>query len=429
MSFGRERRHIKNALEINTDIVVSELAMNRATEVKNFTNELNRYYGNRTVHQSVPRHLRRRQASHYPHVLPFRFVKSAILEKKRCESEMKGSKTAAQKMQKKMRRSRRAMRRNFKEYSWGKKQYLMTHIWHAKRCHMREMWGMKIAYERNDKGLRVLLNTAEKKCLCYDESYFCQFCVENNEENRMKMKDIFELNDVILKNEWRMWIANTTKFGPIKIVLNEKRIIIITHPASKQEVICALKGVEFDEKNVFEKVFENNEMKMKEEVVSENNNNLNNNNVIENTNEMKMNEEIKKENQIQFEELERLSIFELIGTKTLEYLLKAFDFVTEFPGYQILQRLSLLPPENTPNNIMIPLKIKIANVNNPRSEFYKEKQNEEQKQHLQKLTTHNEFFKLIDQNVYNQTIEEIIEMSKVSQFKTFKESLQSIQHK
>jgi DNA-binding YbaB/EbfC family protein len=109
MSFGRERRHLKNALEINTDIVVSELAMNRATEVKNFTNELNRYYGNRTVHQSVPRHLRRRQASHYPHVLPYRFVKSAILEKKRCESEMKGNKTAAQKMQKKIEETTQAL--------------------------------------------------------------------------------------------------------------------------------------------------------------------------------------------------------------------------------------------------------------------------------------------------------------------------------
>ena len=68
--------------------------------IHNIKNEINSYTGHRTVHQSVPRHLRRRQASHFPHRLPKRFVLAALAQQRRNEASKQG-KTDAQLMQKK----------------------------------------------------------------------------------------------------------------------------------------------------------------------------------------------------------------------------------------------------------------------------------------------------------------------------------------
>ncbi|GAB1225949.1 hypothetical protein ENUP19_0266G0038 [Entamoeba nuttalli] len=366
-----ERRYHKDKLKSNTTLNVGELTASRIEEIKKFTDQLNVYSGNRTVHQAVPRHLRRRQASHFCHVLPHRFIANALREKKKNEKEMKDNKTLAQKMQKKIRRSRRSLRRNFKEYSWGKSQYLMTHTWHAKRCHMKEMWGVKIADERNDKGLRVLLNAAEKRSVVYDQSYYVEYELENNQYNREICMKVLQLNEIINKNEWRMWIANTTKFGPIKLLLNEKRIVIFVHPVSKTDIVEA-----FDKEK------------------------------------------------IQLKLMQRLGVFEIIGGNSHRSLLNSFDFVEEDKGVEVLRRICELPPENTPNASIIPLKIKIADINNPISQFYSK--HDKQKEPITKLTSHKDLFNVISTELVSQTLEQIINLSDVSSFNNYLEARKAI---
>ncbi|PVU96466.1 hypothetical protein BB559_002380 [Furculomyces boomerangus] len=137
--------------------------------------ESSKKMNNARAFQTLPRHLRRRAASHNVKRVPFRLRAKTILEQQK--SAMNKSPAASKKAEEKEqpiknRRHRRKGSVLVKEYTRRQqgKRWLETHIWHTKRMRMKEKWGIMIAETPNDKSHRAIYK-ALHKAIIHDTSY------------------------------------------------------------------------------------------------------------------------------------------------------------------------------------------------------------------------------------------------------------------
>ena len=128
--------------------------------------------GAKRVHQTLPRHMRRRAMSHNAKRLPVRLRQAA--ERDIIET---GSHTTSEK-RKRSRRHRRRPGNIAEEYESRSEActWLETHIWHAKRMHIVDMWGWRLPRTPCDKSARATHRATSTDCTIRDRSY--NGCIE-----------------------------------------------------------------------------------------------------------------------------------------------------------------------------------------------------------------------------------------------------------
>ncbi|KAL1662437.1 ribonucleases P/MRP protein subunit POP1-domain-containing protein [Schizophyllum commune] len=109
--------------------------------------------------QALPRHLRRRAASHDPRRVPSRLRERAKAEidgpiRKRRHRVKKGTTTAKE------------FAKRQRDKSW-----LETHVWHAKRMIMTNIWGYRLAVKPTEKSFRPSHRAAMHGSILHDASY------------------------------------------------------------------------------------------------------------------------------------------------------------------------------------------------------------------------------------------------------------------
>ncbi|KAL0580130.1 Ribonucleases P/MRP protein subunit pop1 [Marasmius crinis-equi] len=115
--------------------------------------------------QVLPRHLRRRAASHDPRRVPTRLRAKAKAEMDPIKKKALGRSLP------KLGRSKRLARSEVYLKRQRDKRWLETHIWHAKRMHMDNMWGYRLAVTPTEKSFRPSHRASEHHAILHDASY------------------------------------------------------------------------------------------------------------------------------------------------------------------------------------------------------------------------------------------------------------------
>ncbi|PCH40247.1 POP1-domain-containing protein [Wolfiporia cocos MD-104 SS10] len=125
--------------------------------------------------QQLPRHLRRRAASH-----DVRRVPSRLREKAR--SEMDPARPKAKYYIPKRSRKGAISRTQQLLKRQVNKTWLETHIWHAKRMHMEDMWGYRLAVTPTEKAFRPSHRASVHGSILHDASYYALLEVKGPED-------------------------------------------------------------------------------------------------------------------------------------------------------------------------------------------------------------------------------------------------------
>ncbi|KAH6912558.1 ribonuclease P/MRP protein subunit [Coprinopsis sp. MPI-PUGE-AT-0042] len=114
--------------------------------------------------QALPRHLRRRAASHDVRRVPVR-----LRERARGEMDAKPVKGKSGPKRGKLKAITRtdSFLKRQKNKIW-----LETHLWHAKRMHMENMWGYRLATHPTEKSYRPSHRASVQGSIIHDASYF-----------------------------------------------------------------------------------------------------------------------------------------------------------------------------------------------------------------------------------------------------------------
>ncbi|KAK4048654.1 Ribonucleases P/MRP protein subunit pop1 [Microbotryomycetes sp. JL201] len=119
--------------------------------------------------QSLPRHLRRRAASHNVRKLPMRL---RVRAKQEVPPDSAKPKRKTRKMLGKKRIFKFINRADVLKRRQRFKIWLETHMWHAKRMHMVEIWGHRLATRPTMKAFRSSYRASKHGSLIHDASYF-----------------------------------------------------------------------------------------------------------------------------------------------------------------------------------------------------------------------------------------------------------------
>ncbi|KAL5512825.1 hypothetical protein ACEPAG_3091 [Sanghuangporus baumii] len=121
--------------------------------------------GTQRVWQSLPRHLRRRAASH-----DVRYVPARLRQKARAEMDSSAKPSSKKRLP---RRGKSKVLTRTEEFLKRQqdKSWLETHIWHAKRMHMENMWGYRLAKTPTEKAFRPSHRASVHGCILHDASY------------------------------------------------------------------------------------------------------------------------------------------------------------------------------------------------------------------------------------------------------------------
>ncbi|KAL0960688.1 hypothetical protein HGRIS_005715 [Hohenbuehelia grisea] len=115
--------------------------------------------------QALPRHLRRRAASHDVRRVPLR-----LRDKARAEMDPV-SKKASTRVKPQRGKDKRETRTESFVRRQKEKTWLETHIWHAKRMHMENMWGYRLAVQPTEKSFRPSHRASVHGSILHDASY------------------------------------------------------------------------------------------------------------------------------------------------------------------------------------------------------------------------------------------------------------------
>ncbi|KAK3822612.1 MAG: ribonucleases P/MRP protein subunit POP1-domain-containing protein [Benniella sp.] len=115
--------------------------------------------------QSLPRHLRRRAASHNIKRLPVR-----LRERARREVELDPVKEGKKPSSRYKKRRSGTISQEYLRRQ-GSKRWLETHIWHAKRMKMIDIWGYKLAEHSNEHNIKSAYKSSHHQCILQDSSY------------------------------------------------------------------------------------------------------------------------------------------------------------------------------------------------------------------------------------------------------------------
>ncbi|KAH9936178.1 NUC188 domain-containing protein [Fomitopsis serialis] len=116
--------------------------------------------------QELPRHLRRRAASHDVRRVPLRLRDKARAEMDPQRKKALGRHVPKRGKSKQISRTKQFLKRQID------KTWLETHIWHAKRMHMDNMWGYRLAVEPTEKSFRPSHRASVHGSILHDASYF-----------------------------------------------------------------------------------------------------------------------------------------------------------------------------------------------------------------------------------------------------------------
>ncbi|KAF8340372.1 uncharacterized protein EI90DRAFT_2906355 [Cantharellus anzutake] len=145
------------------------------------------------VWQTLPRHLRRRAASHDPRRVPARLrlkAKSEVIEGPK-PGKRKSSKDRKPGKGRKISRTEILLRRQ------RKKAWLESHIWHAKRMKMTDQWGYRLALHTSEKSFRMSHRAALNGSILNDISYFSTLEIRGPEDLlRQTLKSICDPSDL-----------------------------------------------------------------------------------------------------------------------------------------------------------------------------------------------------------------------------------------
>ncbi|KAL7422007.1 Ribonucleases P/MRP protein subunit pop1 [Cryptotrichosporon argae] len=161
-------------------IQVERFAEARALEILALQNamKLAASQANTRAFQSLPRHLRRRAASHNPRRVPKRL-------RGRAAAEIDPSDPTVRRHRKKAKLLRRGnLRGESRTAQLRKRQrskaWLATHLFHAKRFHMADLWGYRLPVTPTLKSFRPSYRAARRKATVADVSYFRTLWVEGD---------------------------------------------------------------------------------------------------------------------------------------------------------------------------------------------------------------------------------------------------------
>ncbi|KAJ7645420.1 ribonucleases P/MRP protein subunit POP1-domain-containing protein [Mycena polygramma] len=117
------------------------------------------------VWQTLPRHLRRRAASHDVRRVPLRLRDRAKQEMNSVKKKAPARLRPKQGKDKRLSRTETFLKRQ-RDKSW-----LETHIWHAKRMKMENMWGYRLAITPTEKAFRPSHRASVHGSILHDASY------------------------------------------------------------------------------------------------------------------------------------------------------------------------------------------------------------------------------------------------------------------
>ncbi|GAA5822516.1 hypothetical protein JCM5353_005466 [Sporobolomyces roseus] len=169
-------------------IEVEKFAQARAFEITAMQRAMKsaKEAGTQRAFQSLPRHLRRRAASHNIRRLPLRL-------RERAKAEVPKDAAKPKKVSRKMRGRHQKVRPGMKAELFKKRQrtklWLDTHVWHAKRMHMIEIWGHKLAEKPTEKAYRSSYRAAFHGAMVHDASYYQYFQLDGPEPDLKVMLD------------------------------------------------------------------------------------------------------------------------------------------------------------------------------------------------------------------------------------------------
>ncbi|KAJ3717095.1 POP1-domain-containing protein [Lentinula raphanica] len=148
-------------------IDVEKFAEARAFEINAMKNAIEAASSASTTRawQVLPRHLRRRAASHNPRRVPLR-----LRDKARAEMDPLKKKVLGRAMPK-LGKQRRLPREVVFMKRQRDKKWLETHIWHAKRMKMENMWGYRLAVTPTEKAFRPSHRASTRGSILHDASY------------------------------------------------------------------------------------------------------------------------------------------------------------------------------------------------------------------------------------------------------------------
>ncbi|KAL5501441.1 POP1 [Sanghuangporus vaninii] len=121
--------------------------------------------GTQRVWQSLPRHLRRRAASH-----DVRHVPARLRQKARAEMDTSAKPSSKNRLPRRGKAKALTRTEEFLKRQQDK-SWLETHIWHAKRMHMENMWGYRLAKTPTEKAFRPSHRASVHGCILHDASY------------------------------------------------------------------------------------------------------------------------------------------------------------------------------------------------------------------------------------------------------------------
>ncbi|WVQ99709.1 hypothetical protein IAU59_006850 [Kwoniella sp. CBS 9459] len=153
-------------------IQVEKFAETRAMEIHAFQTAIKiaAAQGSTRAFQSLPRHLRRRAASHNPRRVPKRL-------RARAAAEIDAGDTIAKKHRKIARlRSKGTLRDHLSRTAQfalrqKDKKWLSTHLWHSKRYHMKNLWGYRLPLTPTLKSFRPAYRAGRRNVIAFDTSY------------------------------------------------------------------------------------------------------------------------------------------------------------------------------------------------------------------------------------------------------------------
>lgn len=196
-------------------IKVEEFAQSRAFEIASMQSSLRKdteHAGQLRVFQTVPRHMRRRAASHNVKRLPKRIRQRALaqVERDTGNPQQKPKMSKKHKMTILSRRKKRRLNiilKNFDirealkfninnnkysaEIESMKRIWLETHLWHSKRSKMIHLWGYKLPLHPNDKSFRSSFRATKLSSLLIDTSFECVFELNGLIEDINKLMEKF----------------------------------------------------------------------------------------------------------------------------------------------------------------------------------------------------------------------------------------------
>ncbi|TIA88306.1 hypothetical protein E3P99_02689 [Wallemia hederae] len=196
VSLGKQKKRAKasQARKIDTQIPsainVEDHVKARQFEIKALFKAIDtaRTASSTRAFQSLPRHLRRRAASHNPKRVPLRLREKALAEISGDVSRLrrKRRKLLRTRMKKQQSSSSRTVNLQKRQLN---KSWLETHIWHTKRMIMTNLWGYRIALHPTEKAFRPSVRAARQGCIVHDASYTSLIQIDGPQDAILRVFD------------------------------------------------------------------------------------------------------------------------------------------------------------------------------------------------------------------------------------------------